>query len=333
MTYLAIDHGAGNLKLYGMDGGIIIPTRAATAQEGYLSNAIGLRVGKPPQLVTADGWTIYVGENAPHWGRNLDDLSDGRFSAGAPGVRAVTYAALSEYVSSYPTDLDALTVYVGLPHTALNADNAKATVSGVKSWLRGKHTWNVDGVQFEAAITEVFATTQVAGALYDYLLDDNGDFKPGMAKLYRSGEIGVVSIGMNTVELMATDARVVTQNLTGGDTFGVRRLLDMTDPANLYTRGELDMRLRSGRLNISETLPVWLSEIDGYRERKWGRAWRRFQPIIVIGGGLLINGVREHVIAQLEGRAVIPDDPVGAVARGIRKFAQQRANRKRSAKT
>jgi len=333
MTYLAIDHGAGNLKLHGIDGSVIIPTRAATAQEGYLSAAIGLKVGKPPQLVAADGWTIYVGENAPHWGRNLDDLSDGRFSTGAPGVRAVTYAALAEYVTSYSVNLDDLAVYVGLPHTALNADNAKATVAGVKGWLKGTHQWSVDGVQFEASIVEVFATTQVAGALYDYLLDDNGDFKPGMAKLYRSGEIAVLSLGMNTCELMVTDARTVTQNLTGGDTFGVRRLLEMTDPGNLYTRGELDMRLRAGRLDISETLPVWLSEIDGYRERKWGRAWRRFQPIIVIGGGLLIPGVQAHIIAKLQGRAVIPDDPVGAVARGIRKFAQQRVNRKRSGKT
>lgn len=328
-TYLSIDHGAGNLKLHGAEGGVIIPTRAATAIDGYLSDAIGLRVGTPPRRIWTDGWKIYVGENAPHWGRNLDDLSDGRFSTGAPGVRAVTYAAMHAYMETYGVHLRDVTVYVGLPHTALDADNAPETITGIKTWLRGEHRWNVDGMPCVATIADVFVTAQSAGALYDYLLDDDGEFRPGMAQRYRVGEIGVMSIGMNTVEMMATEAREVVQNFTGGDTCGVRRLLEMTDPANLYTRGELDIKLRRGGLDISETLPAWLSDIDGYRERKWGRAWRRFNPIIVVGGGLLIPGVREHLLAKMNGRAHIPDDPVGSVARGIGKYARLRENRKR----
>jgi len=328
-SYLSIDHGAGNLKLHGAHGSIIMPTRAATARDGHLSSAAGLRIGKPPLRIKTDGWQIYVGDTAHNWGRAIDDLSDARFITGAPGTRAVTYAAITHYILQHGLHchLQNMTLYVGLPHTALSGDDAAATVHGVKSWLKGHHEWQVNDSPYYMEVADVVITTQAAGALFDYLLDDDGQFRPGKAQQYRKKEIGVLSVGMNTIELMAINGREVTQKFTSGETLGVRRLLELCDPGNLYTRGELDARLRAGTLDTASTLPVWSSEVNGHIERVWGRAWRRFAAVVVVGGGAVL--LRERILAQFNGRTHIPNDPVGAIGRGLYKMAQQRENRKR----
>jgi hypothetical protein len=53
----------------------------------------------------------------------------------------------------------------------------------------------------EVAITEAKISSQPAGALFDFLLDASGGFTLAR-KLLFGKEIGVVSVGMSTVELL-----------------------------------------------------------------------------------------------------------------------------------
>ena len=45
------------------------------------------------------------------------------------------------------------------------------------------------------------------------------------------------------------------------ETAGVRRLLEIIDPSGMYSRGELDTQLRTGKLDYKDAIPAWTSEI------------------------------------------------------------------------
>ncbi len=98
-------------------------------------------------------------------------------------------------------------------------------------------------------------------------------------------EIGVVSVGMSTVELLVARNGAPVNRFTAGRTFGVRRLLELTAPDGRYTLGELDTQLRADRLDIGLALPIWASEVTGLIERRWGRDYRRFAAIVMGAAG------------------------------------------------
>jgi hypothetical protein len=280
--------------------------------------------------IASEGWRIYVGADAHDWGRAIENLDDARFATGAPGVRAVTYAALTRYMQQYGPINDDIELTVALPQTALSEDHADTTTRGVKSWIEDTHTWtatthatttDTDSELYALTISKAYITTQVAGALFDYVLNDDGSQNAARIAHYKQ-EIGIVSIGMNTVELLGLRNRKVVQAFTHGDTRGVRRLLDLADPQGLYTRGELDAMLRSGDLDISAALPVWSAEVAGMIEQHWARAWRRFKAIICVGGGVLL--LRDMLLTTFNGRLFIPEDPLMSIANGVYKLALAR---------
>src|SRR5690606_8011733 len=98
-------------------------------------------------------------------------------------------------------------------------------------------------------------------------------------------EIGIISIGFNTVELLVVQDSAPVQRFTAGSTNGVRRLLELLNPGGLYSLGELDTQIRTGSLATGDALNVWEREVTGQVERVWGTAWRRFASIILVGGG------------------------------------------------
>jgi hypothetical protein len=236
----------------------------------------------------------------------------------------VTYAALSHYIHHHGRlhlpDAE-IELFIALPQTALNEEDGDTTVRGVRSWMEGAHTWRADGAPVSINVGKVTIATQVAGALFDYLLDENGKPNAGRAGHFKR-ELGIISIGMNTVELLGVRNKNVIQAFTRGDTLGVRRLLELCDPQRMYTRGELDAMLRSGNLDTSDALGVWAAEVAGMIEQQWGRAWRRFAAVIAVGGGALL--LRDMLIRQFNGKAVIPEDPVMAIANGLYKYAARK---------
>jgi hypothetical protein len=287
---------------------------------------VGLAQRKPPLRIRTDNGSFFVGSGAHEWGRPLsEDLDHDRFT-GSPELRAMLAAGFTGYAQTYETLADPLAVYLGLPLEALS-EEAGAVADGVRRWLVGAHAWQADARPLSVTVETVKITSQAAGALFDYLLDDTGAFIPAR-KAHFDKEIGVISVGMNTVELLVTRSGAPQDRFTAGRTAGVRRLLDLVNPGGLYSLGELDTQLRAGKLDTSAALPVWEREVISFVERRWGSAYKRFAAVIVVGGGALL--LRSSLLARFNAKAYMPDDPVLSTARGLYKLAAMTAARRRS---
>jgi hypothetical protein len=288
----------------------------AIAKGNVLAPMTGLRTTHPPLVVETTSGRFYVGEGAHSWGRPVENLDFDRLT-GSPEILAMFLGALSRYgVPPDPTGL-----IVGLPVASL-CDTAQ---QAVKDFLKGEHTWVADGQSYTAKIESVLVTSQPVGAMFDYLLTDEGEM-PADKRLAFKGEIGVLSIGMNTVELLVVQNGAPVQRFTAGGTLGVRRLLELTNRDGLYSLGELDAKLRAGTLEVGAYLPVWQSEVTGYVEKNWGGSYRRFTTVVVAGGGARI--LKEGLLSRFKDKVFIPDDPVISTARGMYKYTLMRAKRK-----
>jgi len=90
----------------------------------------------------------------------------------------------------------------GLPLEPLSGSDAQTNADAVRQWLRGQHAWETNGKPSQVTISDVRVTSQPTGALFEYLLDDNGQFIPER-KAHFNEEIGILSIGFNTIEMLA----------------------------------------------------------------------------------------------------------------------------------
>lgn len=319
MSILGFDPGMGAIKLYGERGGVEMPSQAASDGARRLAATVGLaRRAAPPEIRTEAG-TFYVGAGAHDYGRPIENLDYERLT-GSPEMRALFYGALTLY-GPPPT---VATVVVGLPIETLSGEEASANAAAVREWLRGEHRWQADGKPHQAVIESVIVTPQAVGALFDYVLDEEGRFlAERRGALMR--ETAVLSIGFNTLELLVIRDRAPLERFTAGNTAGVRRLLELLNHEGLYSLGEMDARLRARQLDYREALPVWEREVLGEVEKHWGQAYRRFERILVVGGGALLleRALRERFGAK----AFFPDQPVLATARGLYKLARMRRRR------
>lgn len=323
---LGVDPGNGAIKLWCATGGRQLPAIVATAGQRTLGRAVGLATVKTPQHIQTPAGAFYVGLGAHDWGRPLENMDHERFT-GTPEMRALVYGALSGWQQHEALTAPAVALTLGLPVETLSGpeDAVKATVAGVRRWLEGKHTWEADGQPYTLTVTNVAVTSQPVGALFDYLLDADGQFVVTRKAAFKQ-EIGVVSVGMNTIELLVVRGGQVVPGDTSGDRRGVRRLLELCNPDGLYTLGELDGQLRAGRLDTGAALPIWQAEVTGFIERRWAAKWRRFATVILVGGGVQ---VLPGLAARFAGKAYQPDEPVLATARGLYKIGLSAARRER----
>jgi len=314
---VAFDAGAGAVKVWTGTVGVEIPSQVAVDGQRMATVMMGLRKAKPPMQIGFDGGEFFVGPGAHDWGRAVENLDYERLT-GTPEMRALFYAALTGLVAGAQTLK--LAVIVGLPIEALGSE----TVTALKAWMLVQHHWATNDVNYSATVTDVRCTSQPVGALFDYLLDDEGSFIANRASAFK-GEAGVISIGHSTVELLGVRNRTPVQKWTRGTTLGVQRLLDIIRGDQSYTRGELDERLRAGKLDVRNALPVWWSEIAGHLDHEWGRDWRRFEIVIAVGGGtVLLRSQLEHKFGT---KVFIPEQPVMSVARGLWKLGMSQVKK------
>jgi len=318
---ISFDAGAGAVKLWSQAGGIEVLSQVAIDGQRMARAMMGLRKARPPMQIGFDGGEFFVGPGAHDWGRSVENLDYDRLT-GTPEMRALFYAALTPLVKGQPQKLplQGLQVTVGLPIEALDAE----TVGALKGWMVGKHKWAADDVNYAATVDEVKCTSQPVGALFDYLMDDDGRFIAERKKAFR-GEAGIISIGHSTVELLGVRDRTPVQKWTRGATLGVQRLLDIVRGEQPYSRGEIDERLRAGKLEIGKALPVWWSEVAGHLDREWGRDWKRFVVVIMVGGGAIL--LREQLERKFGTRLYLPDQPVMSISRGLWKLGMSQVKR------
>jgi hypothetical protein len=318
MNSFGLDLGMGACKLYGPMGSIEMPSQVAIWRD-HARGLGGMRNARPPLKVELQtGQAFWVGLHAHQWGRPVENVDYDRLS-GAPEMHAILYATLTQYIQQYGPVAGPISFHVGLPLEPLTGEHAAATLANVRAWMVGDHGWQANGEPYQAQVQAVKITSQATGALFDYLLDERGGFVPAH-KGHIKKEIGIMSIGFNTVELLVVQDSAPVQRFTAGSTNGVRRLLELLNPGGLYSLGELDTQIRTGSLPTGEALTVWEREVSGQVERVWGTAWKRFANIVLVGGGaVLLNG---QLTRRFNGKATMPDQPVMAIARGLYKLAQ-----------
>jgi len=318
MNSFGLDLGMGACKLYGPAGSIEMPSQVAIWRE-HARGLGGMRNSRPPlKIELSTGQAFWVGLHAHEWGRPVENVDYDRLS-GAPEMHAILYATLTQYVKQFGAISGPVSFHVGMPLEPLTGENAATTLTNVRAWMTGEHCWQAGGEAYQVQVQEVKITSQATGALFDYLLDERGGFVPAH-KGHIKKEIGIMSIGFNTVELLVVQDSAPVQRFTAGSTNGVRRLLELLNPGGLYSLGELDTQIRTGSLPTGEALTVWEREVSGQVERVWGTAWKRFANIVLVGGGaILLNGA---LTKRFAGKATMPEQPVMAVARGLYKLGQ-----------
>lgn len=324
ITYIGLDLGMRALKYFDEFGGLEMPSFVSVGGGSTVGKMHGFKTQTAMQI-TIDKQSYYVGKHAHDQGRPIENLDYDRLT-NSPEIIALLYGVLTERINQHGNFETPITCIVGMPIETLSGDAAKANVAAVRKWMKGQHTWEANEKQHQIEIADVKVTSQPAGALMDFLLDDDGVFITERKGIMKK-EVGVVSVGFNTLELMAVRDKTPVQRLTAGATVGVRRLLELLNQDGHYSLGELDASLRSGGLDLTEAMPIWQREVTGSIERKWGQQWRRFERIIVVGGGAVLLG--NSFVNRFNGKAYVPDQPVLSIARGLYKQAQ--SGRKRGA--
>lgn len=315
MISLGIDAGNGAFKIYGAQGGQETLSQVAWNGNQKVVATMGLKKTKAPLNIKNAHGSFYVGAGSHDYGRPVENLDVERFN-GTPEMVALLHGALANYQRAHGKFSEPLSIVVGLPQETLTGELAEQTSVNVKRWLGGLHTWAADGHEYTVEIAEVRIASQVSGGLFDYLLDDEGKFIAARKKAF-TGEVGIISVGFGTVELLVVRDRAPVQRFTTGTASGVRRLLEILNGQRLYSLGELDIMLRSGQLETNEALPIWEREVSGVIERQWGTAWRRFAAVLVMGGGAILL---PNLALKFNGRGHIPENPVMAIARGLFKM-------------
>lgn len=322
--FFGLDLGYGAIKLFGRGGGVEMPSHIATGGSQVAANLADIEATERPYLISiTPHQPYYVGLNAHAWGRPIENLDYDRL-VGSVEIQAMVYGAMTTYMQTCEAipETAEITLYVGLPLEPLsgNKSDVDAVVSAVKKWLIGVHHWRADSAAYQLNVKEVHVATQPMGAYFDYILTDDGRPHPQHAA-HLGKEVGVVSVGFNTVERQVFQSGAFIPKYTAGSQDGVRRLLERVNGryGGLYSLGELDTALRLNNLDIHQDVEDWARQVLGKVEQSWGRDWQRFAHIILVGGGaVLLNG---RLSAKFVGKSAVPDDPVIAIARGLYKLA------------
>ena len=324
-TLIGFDAGMGAIKLYGKHGGLQFQSQVAHNGTQKIATVMGLsRQVAPLHIKSAQG-SFYVGPDAHSWGRAVENLNYDKLT-GAPEMFALLFGSLTRYMQQHGSFDRPFSILAGMPQEPLSGEEAQSNIKAVKKWMIGKHQWQADGKEYEVEIVEVNVTSQPVGALFDYLLTEDGRFIPNRKAAFKT-EVGIISIGFNTIELLVVQDKKIVQKFTAGTTAGVRRLLEIVNESSSYTLGELDTLLRSKSLNIKTALPIWESEVTGVINQHWGTIWKRFNKILLVGGGAAL--LQNTLPYKFNGKAFVPDNPISSISRGLYKLRVQIENRKR----
>lgn len=318
-TFIGEDFGMGANKLYGQAGGLEVVSQVANNGSGKITKMIGLKSGKRPMHISSRYGSFYVGASAHDYGRPVENFAFDRLT-GAPEMRALLYGSLAQYQQKYGSFKKPVSMMIGLPLQMMMGDDAETYHASVKEWVKGEHTFEADGAPITVEIAKVRITSQPVGALFDFVLAEDGSIQPGRIDATQE-EVGVISVGFNTLERLVIKGQRAIEKFTAGSTGGVRRLLELCNRDGAYTMGELDEKLRSGGLKkeIKDALPIWAREVNGEIEKSWGTSHRRFFKIIIVGGGALL--LKDELTSQFGIKAWVAENPVLSIARGLYKLS------------
>jgi hypothetical protein len=327
MTVLGVDIGNSALKLWGPEGGVYLPSIVASCVSRPMKTMYGLKVDRPPLRIKYNQGAFFVGSRAQNFGRIVQNYDFERLT-GTPEVKALLYAGLTSYSQKYGVISEPVSCVVGLPlEYYKESEDKRLNPDEVRRWIANHHSWTADDDGFEVNIQSALPTSQSAGALFDFALDQEGKAIPAKAEIFKQ-EIGVISIGFGTVEIQVFNLGKAIDFRSDSSAIGMRRVIELMDPEANYSIPELDEKLRSGSLAAQGSLDIYFSELTGFIERKWdGKYWKRLSKIILVGGGAKYVGERLSVKYGIN-RVVIAEDPVMTIAHGLYKVgSRQKPNK------
>lgn len=307
-----LDTGFGSFKIYGKDTSALVVSHVAEVDGSSIDfGAIGGDKKVSAQLISNGVGRFWVGLGASDLGR-VNSRMDYEKLSGSPEMVALFYAVLGK---TGATHNDSMHLTVGVPFGFVSGDGVKERVAQLKGWMIGEHEW-LDGKRQRAAkVASVSIISQAQAAYLDYGLNINGTDNDSDIE----GEIGVISIGHNTVELIVLEDGVPSRKFAYSEKLGVRRMLETINASknNAYEIAELDTKLRASKLDTDKAIVTWGSEVIGMIERRWNESHKRFNKVVAVGGGVKFLS---HQLKGLFGsRLVVPDEPVMSVSRGLYK--------------
>jgi hypothetical protein len=321
------DAGFGATKMFSDAGSVVIPSCVVPHDANTMLSAMGsgLRVASPPPTIRFGDSAWLVGERAFDWGTPLEGLDLERMSDN-PEIRALMYAGWSQLLTPGQHTGNLL---IGLPvalfQRQVGGDRVRRSIARA---FTGSHKWVRDDDDFRLDVAHVAVTPQTAGALFDFLLDENGRSYPDRRDAVE-GEVGVINLGMGTADMMVVRGTNVVPGSTAGRPLGCRVVLHhlhRVEPG--YSIRELDHMVRTDSIPSRMTtayntaLDLWQRQLAGFIDETWGERRSRFAYIIAIGGGaLMLHSFLEDQFGDL---LHIPDDPVLSTARGLYKISLTR---------
>jgi len=322
LLYFGEDLGAGANKFKGVTGSVQVVSQVSNNGAGNVGAMLGLksrRDSDTPARIDSDFGSFHVGAGAHEMGRPVTNLDFERFT-GSPEMRAIFYATLAKYQNVYGKFNAPLSLMVGLPLQMTIGDGAQEFKKKVRGWLKGTHTFEADGKTHGVEIAKVSITSQPVGALHCYTHDENGEIDMSRKDAFEQ-EVGIISPGFNTLELLVVKEQRAFERFTAGNTVGVRRLLELLDPKELYSPAERDEKFRRGEFKheLKTAFPIWEDEIRGEINRKWDKYHQRFYKILVVGGGSIL--LKDLFSSMFGAKAWIAENPVMATAEGLYRLA------------
>jgi hypothetical protein len=318
------DPGFGNTKVSSVDVATVLQSSVALVTGDIGLAATGFaRAGREVWTVEFDGRSWAVGPGA--WDRgHLSTSMD--YSAITSSERlALLYSALASGGHLSEPRGTNISLTVGLPVPLLRAKERAQAIMTSLSGLKGSHQFIFRREVFQFNIVRVRALAQPVGAYMDWLLMDNGKARAGGTK----AEVAICDLGMNTLDLFALRGNEVIDTFVGGGEVGARKVFERMklDGWAGHDLAEIDALVRSGRAEADPYIDDWLGNVLAVINQAWpGDSMRRFQAVIVTGGGALMLG--ERLLSALRARQArlhIPGNPVTANVIGLCKYGMKYA--------
>jgi hypothetical protein len=314
-SFDVMDWGGSCVKARSGEQSATTKAEVAACNGHSVTGLTGLRARRRPMKISLeDGAEYYVGAGAHDLGRPVEDLDLERLT-GTQTLHALLCAALSQLHEHQPPASARL--IVGLPIVAVSGETALATIQQVKAFLTRTHRWKVDGHDQETTVSHVVVTGQPVGALFEYLLDDAGGISPARKDDFKQ-EIGVVNVGMTTVDLLVSRENRLVERLTAGATLGVQDMLNDISRLTSFTLAELDEKLRGGQLDLGPALPAWERRVFGFVDKVWGNDHKRFARVVATGGGTYL--LEAALLRKFKARLYIAADRINATVTGLHRL-------------
>lgn len=341
---IAIDPGFNNFRAAEAQNGRFVKVKLIPSVVGIGTKSIGsMGVGLigssetalEPLEVKISGDNYLVGHNVHRFTRPIQRLEFERNSKGED-LQALMYAAWYEILDG-ATD-QRIALLIGQPVNIIQSEaHSTKAKEELKEGFLGSHTFEVNGRQVTITVETLALINQPVGSYFDVTLDVTGGWAKDKPRL---NNVLVLDGGFNTFDIFAIEQGGLNNQYSGARTLGMRRpneiiqgeIMDQygvelsfreTDRfIMLYTQNRPTvLEYGGGSVDITriirQALDSTYAEIRGFVESKVSNG-QKFPHVILTGGGMRVFGKR---FLEKFPRALIPQNPVCANARGLAKYA------------